>query len=209
MTPLNLNLTKYSTRRNFHGLLSFVPEPEQVYRRKLHRLSSRRILSQQGFESISNLHLLFDNQPIFEEMDDIFSPFDFTAIVGYPHALSEKALEKLPTFQGNNAISAKTHVKDFSLCINKWCNATQHNHQDVKMKLFALSLEEEAFDWFSNLYDNKFPTLNSLIDEFMDKWGDKKEHRHALAALNTIKKTKKETMLWQLSTPSRKQKRRL
>jgi len=139
--------------------------------------------------------LLFDNQQIFEEMDDVFSPFDFTAIVGYPHALLEKALEKLPTFQGNNGISAKTHVKVFSLCINKWCNAAQHNHQDVKMKLFALSLEEDAFDWFSNLDDNKFPTLSSLIDEFMDKLGDKKEHRHALVALNTIKKTENETMI--------------
>ena len=145
-TPLNLNLTKYSTRTNSHGLLSFVPELEQVYRRRLHRLSSRRILRQQEFESISDLHLLFYNQPIFEEMDDLFSPFDFSAIAGYPNALLEKALEKLPTFQGNNAISAKTHIKAFSLCINKWCNAAQHNHQDVKMKLFALSLEEEAFD---------------------------------------------------------------
>ena len=63
------------------------------------------------------------------------------------------------------------------------------------MKLFALSLEDEAFDWFSNLYDNKFPTLSSLIDEFMDKWGDKRGHQHALAALNTIKKTENETMV--------------
>ena len=128
-------------------------------------------------------------------MDDLFSPFDFNAIAGYPHALLEKALEKFPSFQGNNAISVKTHIKVFSLCINKWCNATQHNHQDVKMKLFALSLEDEAFDWFSNLDDNKFSTLSSLIDELMDKWGDKREHRHALVALNTIKKIENETMI--------------
>jgi hypothetical protein len=91
-------LTKYSTRRNSHSLLSFVLEPEQVYRRRLNKLSSRRILSQQGFESIYDLHLFFDNQPIFQEMDDLFTPFDFSAIAGYPHALSEKDLEKLPTF---------------------------------------------------------------------------------------------------------------
>ena len=127
-------------------------------------------------------------------MDDLFSPFDFTAIVGYPHALPEKDLEKLPTFQGNNAISVKTRGH-FSLCINKWCNVAQHNHQDVNMKFFALSLEDEVFDWFSNLDDNKFPTLSSLIDEFMDKKGDKKEHRHALATLNTIKKIENETMV--------------
>jgi hypothetical protein len=106
-------LTKYSTRRNSHGLLSFVPEPEQIYRRRLNKLSSRRILSQQGFESISDLHLLFDNQPIVQEMDDLFTRFHFSSIAGYPHALLEKALKKLPTFQGNNAISAKTHIKVF------------------------------------------------------------------------------------------------
>ena len=128
-------------------------------------------------------------------MDDLFAPFDFSAIAGYPHALPEKALEKLPTFQGNNAISAKTHLKAFSLCINKWCNAAQHNHQDVKMKLFALSLEDEAFDWFSNLEDSKYPTLSSLVDHFMDKWGDKREGRHALTALHTIKKSENETMI--------------
>lgn len=128
-------------------------------------------------------------------MDDLFSPFDFTTIARYPHALPEKDLQKLPTFQGNNAISVKTRVKVFSQCINKWCNEAQHDHQDVKMKLFSLSLEDDAFDWFSNLDDNKFPTINSLIDEFMDKWGDKKEHRHALAALNIIKKTENETMV--------------
>ena len=128
-------------------------------------------------------------------MDDLFAPFDFSAIAGYPHALLEKALEKLPIFQGNNAISARTHLKAFSLCINKWCNAARHNHQDVKMKLFALSLEDEAFDWFSNLEDNKYPTLSSLVDQFMDKWGDKREHQHALAALNTIKKLENETMI--------------
>ena len=91
-------MTKYSTRRNSQGLLSFVPQPEQVYRGRLNKLASCRILSQQGFQSISNLHLLFDNQPIFQEMDDLFAPFDFSAIAGYPHALPEKALEKLPTF---------------------------------------------------------------------------------------------------------------
>ena len=46
-------------------------------------------------------------------MDDLFAPFDFSAIAGYPHALPEKTLEKLPTFQGNNAINAKTHIKAF------------------------------------------------------------------------------------------------
>lgn len=102
-------------------------------------------------------------------MDDLFSPLDFSSINRYLHALPEKALEKLPSFQGNNTITTKTHVKAFSLYINKWCNAVQRNHKDVKMKLFVLSLEEDACDWFFGLDDNKFPTINSLIEGFMER----------------------------------------
>jgi hypothetical protein len=136
--------------------------------------------------------LLFNNSSL--EMDDYFSPLDFSAINGYPHALPEKATEKLPSFQGNNAISAKAHIKAFSLCINKWCSGATHNHEDVKMKLFALSFEEDAYDWFSGLDDNKYATIKDLIEAFTERWGDKKEHRHLLAALHSIKKNENETM---------------
>jgi hypothetical protein len=136
---------------------------------------------------------LFNNLQV-EEMDDYFSPLDFSAINGYPHALPEKAIEKLPSFQGNNVVSAKSHLKSFSSCINKWCSGATHNHQDVKMKLFALSLEEDAFDWFSRLDDNKYATIKDLIEAFTERWGDKKEHRHLLAALHSIKKNENETM---------------
>jgi hypothetical protein len=67
-------------------------------------------------------------------------------------------------------------------------------HEDVKMKLFVLSLEEDAHDWFSDFADNKFKTIKDLINAFIEKWGDKKEHRHLLATLNTIKKNENETM---------------
>jgi hypothetical protein len=127
-------------------------------------------------------------------MDDYFSPLDFSTINGYPHAIPEKAIEKLPSFQGNNVVTAKSHIKVFSLCINKWCSGATHNHQDIKMKLFSLSLEEDASDWFSSLDDNKYSTIKDLIDGFMERWGDKKEHRHLLAALHSIKKNENETM---------------
>jgi hypothetical protein len=72
----------------------------------------------------------------------IYDPCDFSNINGYPHAIPEKAIEKLPSFQGNNVVSAKMHVKSFMRCINKWFVA--HDHEDVKMKLFVLSLEYDA-----------------------------------------------------------------
>jgi hypothetical protein len=86
VTPLNSNLTKYSTRRNSEGLVDFIPEPEQVYRRRLAKASSRRILSHLGFESIYDIHLFFANNSVNLEMA-IYDPCDFSNINGYPHAI--------------------------------------------------------------------------------------------------------------------------
>jgi hypothetical protein len=63
-----------------------------------------------------------------EEMDNYFSPIVFSQINGYSRAIPEKAIGKLLSFQGNNAISAKSHLKSFLLCINKWCSVAEHNH---------------------------------------------------------------------------------
>lgn len=63
-----------------------------------------------------------------------------------PNIILNKFIEKLPSFQGNNAISAKTHIRNFNLCITKWYNNA--NHEDVKMRLFVLALEVDALDWF-------------------------------------------------------------
>jgi hypothetical protein len=189
-TPLHNNSTRYSTRRNSEGLVNFIPEPEKVYRRRLNRLTSRRILDNLGSVSISNIQFLFiDNSSI--EMDDLYAPCDFTVINGYLHVILEKASDKLPSFQGNNVVSVRSHIKAFTHCVNKWCGTT---HEDVKMKLFVLSLEEDALDWFTGFADNKFKTIKELIDVFTKRWGDRKENRHLLAELNSIKKNENETM---------------
>jgi hypothetical protein len=122
----------------------------------------------------------------------IYDPCDFSEINNYPHAIPEKTIEKLPSFQGNDVISAKMHVKSFMRCINKWCVA--HDYEDVKMKLFVLSLEDDASDWYEDMSNNSFKTLKELIDSFTEKWGKKRDHRHLLETLNTIKKTENVTM---------------
>ena len=42
--------------------------------------------------------------------------------------------------------------------------------------------------------NNKFKTLKDLLDAFIEKWGEKRDHRHLLATLNTIRKNENETM---------------
>jgi len=127
VNPLSNHSTKYSTRRKSQGLVNFIPEPENVYRRRLNKITSCKILNSLLFESISNIHTLFNNLQV-EEMDDYFSPLDFAQINGYPHALPEKDIEKFCSFQGNNVVSVKYHLKYFSSCINKWCSSATHNH---------------------------------------------------------------------------------
>ena len=125
-------------------------------------------------------------------MDDLCKPCDFSNIVGYPHDLPDKAIENLPSFQDNNAISAKYHITKFNQCLAKWCNA--HNYEDVKMKLFILSLEDDAMEWFQDQNDNKFKTVKEIIEAFNDRWGDRSDNHFLLAALHTSQKQESETM---------------
>jgi hypothetical protein len=84
------------------------------------------------------------------------------------------------------------HIKSFMRCINKWY--ATHDHEDVKMKLFVLSLEDDASYWYEDMPNNSFKTLKDLLDDFTEKWGEKRDHHHLLATLNTIKKNENETM---------------
>ena len=46
----------------------------------------------------------------YKEIPDFFKPLDFTQIVGAPHGILRDAIKKLPTFQGNNAITIKSYL---------------------------------------------------------------------------------------------------
>ena len=62
------------------------------------------------------------------------------------------------------------------------------------MKVFALSLEEDAREWYLDLANNSYKTLDEFLDGLKKKWGEKKEARHQLVALHNIKKMENETM---------------
>ena len=125
-------------------------------------------------------------------MGDLFKPLDFTTIVGYPHQIPDKAIEKVPSFHGNDSIIAKSHQLFFPQCYSKWCHNV--NFEDVKMGLFALSLEAGALEWFSNLVYNNIKTFTEFETTFNSRWGDKREKRHLLAALTETKKKENETI---------------
>ena len=123
-------------------------------------------------------------------MTEFFKPLDFSQIVGAPHAIPKDAIKKLPIFHGNNAITAKTRLQKFE----RNCDDVASNHEDIKMKLFSLSLEDDAAEWYTDLGDDSYKTLNEFLQGFKKKWGEKKEPRHLLAALHNIKKMENETI---------------
>jgi hypothetical protein len=75
-------------------------------------------------------------------MSIFLRPLNFAAIQGAPHQVPEKAIDKLPTFQRNDAISAKSHILNFQRCVLKFCQG--HDEEDVKMTLFVYSLEGDV-----------------------------------------------------------------
>lgn len=131
MTPLYSYFGRVSTRRNPSGLVSPTFEPERVFRERLDRLSHGRTLANFGQEAISDIHLFFQEQVKPGIMNDLLAPCNFTNINSYPHNVPNKAIEKLSSFQGNNAISVASHVNNFNVCIFKWCNIV--NYANVKM----------------------------------------------------------------------------
>ena len=89
-------------------------------------------------------------------MDAFFLPLNFTNIAGQPNAIPEKAIEKLPTFQGNNAISASSHLNKFLKCLLSWHRDATCQHDAVYMNIFSLSHEEDACDWYIKLVDDSY-----------------------------------------------------
>ena len=127
-------------------------------------------------------------------MDAFFKPLNFTQITGQPHAILDKSIRKLPTFQGNNAFTSSSHLSKFSKCLLSWCEDAASKHDDVYMKLFALSHEEDACDRYINLVDNSYNSWDSFKNGFLERFGEKKEPRFLLNALHSIKRNENKMM---------------
>ena len=122
-TPLEKSL-KYTTRSTSQGLAYSFPEPEKVYRR-LNHLAPRRLLESLGEEALIDIQYLFqtnNNQSTINTptnisnatMNMFLRPLNFAAIQGAPHTIPEKAIDKLPYFQGNNVVSVQSHILNFN-----------------------------------------------------------------------------------------------
>ena len=99
----------------------------------------------------------------------------------------------IPSFQGNNAVSVKSHLFAFANWWKRFAVAN-NNFDDVKMRLFVLTFEQDVAEWFTEKPDNSFDTFESIVVAFKDKYGDKREDRHLVKEISTIKKKENETI---------------
>lgn len=189
-TPLPSSSIGTCTRTNPSSLANPALDPKRPLRARLHMLSSRTLLVNLGQEALCDIHSLFLNLPILDIMD-IYGPLNFANIQGYPHNLPNNGLDKLPVFQGNNAITVKNHLYTFQTWWAKFAHV--QNYEDVQMKCFVLTLEQDVMDWFRDSPDHNIDSYDSLLDAFREKFGNKKEDQFLAKAISIIKKKENET----------------
>ena len=99
-------------------MLQFIHGPKKVCHRRKIKLASRKILDDLSFESILDIHLLFvdtsQSNNSHSTMGTLFKPLNYSAVIGQPHNILDKSIEKVPSFYGNNAIIANFHLLDFA-----------------------------------------------------------------------------------------------
>lgn len=76
-----------------------------------------------------------------------YMSLNFNGIHGFPNTMSYDLKNYLPKFSGNHENSASHHVQMFSDFIGDF----EISHEDVHMKLFVQTLENDASGWFSFL----------------------------------------------------------
>ena len=98
-------------------------------------------------------------------MGGFFYPIDFSGIVGYPHDISEDAIDNIPDLFDHTHAGA--HIWAFTKYIEKWCDPPIY--EDVLMQLFVVTLVgARANDWFHDSPDKTFRTVAALYTPLGD-----------------------------------------
>jgi hypothetical protein len=87
----------------------------------------------------------------------LYKPLNFQNIVGQPHEMPKDIAKWLPKFSGNNVVTVEEHIDQLIHAFE----IMYVEHDDVSMKLFAISLEGPAKNWYLAIVDN---TITSYTD---------------------------------------------
>eukprot|EP01018_Ginkgo_biloba_P001515 Gb_17820 [translate_table: standard] len=106
------------------------------------------------------------------------------------HDMPEKNLKLLPKFNGDNEVTVKDHMSALQDCIDNLAI----DHKDVYLRMFVQSLEGDARKWFRNLPPDSIDSWVAFHNFFMEKWGEKKDHRYYLSEFGSMKKKDSESV---------------
>jgi len=119
-------------------------------------------------------------------MNDLLAPCHFTNI---PHDILEIAINKLPSFTGNNAITATNHLIKFTRML-MFCDSPRYNDEDVKMLLFVVSLQGDANNWYYDFPNNYFGSLQAIVNAFKNRYEDQRDSPCTTSAMKNYESVK-------------------
>ena len=99
-------------------------------------------------------------------------------------------LKLLPRFTGEDEITAEQYLPLFCT-FAKFFNV---EHLDVVMRLFVQSLSGESRKWFKGLPNGSINDWDELKSQFIQIWGENRDHGYSLTEFNAIKKKSDENM---------------
>ena len=97
---------------------------------------------------------------------EAFTPLNFSGIHGFPNECYKRVLRIIPKFFGNDEDSAVHHIASFC----KLMADLKFYHEDDLMILFALTFEEDAEDWFNDLWDESINSMAKFFEKFLLLW---------------------------------------
>jgi hypothetical protein len=92
----------------------------------------------------------------------------------------------LPKFIGNNVVTPEDHLQAIGVAMED--NGIEH--EDVAMKLLAMSLEKYARKWYKGLPDNHLASYEAFAKLFKERWTRKMDSGMLLIQFNDIKESK-------------------
>ena len=74
-------------------------------------------------------------------------------------------------------------------------HSLQNQPLDVVLKLFVLSLEDDAIDWFTSLTNKSINTSKECQRVFLMQWEERKDDIFLLVVLNGVKRNENEIII--------------
>jgi len=103
-----------------------------------------------------------------QNLANICSQFDLTGYQLCPYPMDSNWRNIVPKFTANNAISAKDHIRSF----NAFVQEIGMDWEDIRMRLFMMSLTEDARDWFNSLPNDSISLITDFHNQFKEQYGN-------------------------------------